>query len=257
MIDAHLHLDKYRKDKVADLINEWQDHSISGVIAVSTNLQSCYETLEWQVQFPDFVYPCIGWHPEQRLPCDKELLELIQLIHSEKDRIVGIGEIGLPHYSLGEHDSPPLEPYIEVLSVLLREAKAVNLPVALHAVHDKAAKVFELLQCETVRKAHFHWLKADNGTLEAIIEAEYVVSVTPEVCYRQRDQVLASRVPLDLLMLETDGPWPFSGPFQGIETTPMFLEKTARKIANLKDISIEKAKKQIRVNTQNFYRLLK
>lgn len=52
-------------------------------------------------QFPHFVFPCIGWHPEQRLPTEQETLELLQLIKTEQDWIVGIGEIGLPYY---KHD---------------------------------------------------------------------------------------------------------------------------------------------------------
>ena len=253
MIDAHIHLDHYPKQDIPLLIDVWRETGIEGVVAVSTNLSSCYETLDLACRFPDFVYPCLGWHPEQPLPNDHELDELIQLIRMENHRIAGIGEIGLPHYSLEKLGYPSLEPYLELVTMFLREANDHRLPVALHAVHDKAAIVIDLLQREQVTKAHFHWLKADSATLQAIIQSGYMVSVTPEVCYRKRDEILAAQVPLGQLLLETDGPWPFAGPFQGKQTTPVFLQDSAIKIAELKEIPLSAAKKYVTRNARMFY----
>ncbi|PWA12866.1 TatD family deoxyribonuclease [Pueribacillus theae] len=253
MIDAHIHLDQYPTEQIADQIKRWKEGGINGVVAVSTDLHSCYHTLSLAERFPDFVYPCLGWHPEQRLPTDKELNELIQLIRTEKHRINGVGEIGLPHYSLKQLGNPPLEPYIELFTILTCEAKAQELPVAVHAVHNKAPLALAVLKEEKMTKAHFHWLKAEAEVLKEIIHEGYFISVTPEVCYRERDKRLVQSTPMGQLLLETDGPWPFSGPFSGKSTTPLFLFDSLEKVAAIKGKSIVEAKFQLRQNIEKLY----
>src|SRR2546422_11738579 len=41
----------------------------------------------------------------------------------------------------------------------------------------------------------------------AIVDAGYFVSVTPDVVYRERDREMVAGVPLDALLVESDGPW--------------------------------------------------
>lgn len=253
MYDAHIHLDQYDLAQLPALIEKWQEYGLKGLIAVSTNLQSCYDTLNLSERFPNFVYPCLGWHPEQRLPSHSELTELVQLIRSEKHRIVGVGEIGLPHYFLAELDHPELEPYVELLTVLVREAVAERLPVALHTVYDKARVAYDLLQKENVTKAHFHWLKATEEVQQKISEAGYFVSVTPEVCYKERDTQLVNNVPLTQLLVETDGPWAFEGPFTGKETTPLFLRTSIKKLARLQTMSPREVNAQLNENLRTLY----
>jgi len=55
----------------------------------------------------------------------------------------------------------------------------------------------------------------DQQTLQNIFDSGYYVSLTPEVCYREWDQRLAKLALIEQLLIETDDPWPFSGPFEG------------------------------------------
>lgn len=255
MIDVHIHLDQYPREQLSELLNDWQSKGIQGVIAVATDLRSSYDTLELSESFPHAVFPCIGWHPEQRVPTEQEKLELLQLIKMEKERIVGIGEIGLPYYALHQLDYPPLEPYVELFTSLVQEANRHDLPVNIHAVYEKAEIAFNILRAENVKKAHFHWLKAEDNVSTNIMQAGYYLSFTPEVCYRKRDESLIKNIPLAQLLLETDGPWPFAGPFADRQTTPLFLNESVQSIAKVKGHSPEFIRQKLMTNACECYSL--
>ncbi|MCI1696382.1 TatD family hydrolase [Aneurinibacillus aneurinilyticus] len=238
-IDAHLHLDQYPESETDKLISEWRSVGITGLVAVSMNLASAYRTLELKHRYPDFVYAAVGYHPEQTLPSLLEREELFSLLRKEKERIDAVGEVGLPYYRADAVKE--LEGHCELLGQFAVIAVELALPLVLHAVHDKAQIALDILLKRNVCKAHFHWLKAPDDVVEKIVHHGYYVSVTPEVCYRERDRHLARRIPLSQLLLETDGPWPHNGPFAGRMTTPVFLHESVTAVAALHGVSVEAA----------------
>ncbi|MDR4886828.1 TatD family hydrolase [Fredinandcohnia sp. QZ13] len=252
MIDAHIHLEQYDVKVLPVQLEKWQEAGVKGVIAVSNDLPSSYRTLELRDTFPNFVHAAVGFHPEQPLPVEHDFLEWTRLVQAERKKIVAIGEIGLPHYNL-EMLPSSLEHYCDFLSQCLEIAVQHQLPVALHAVHDKAEMVFDLLQKKQVPTAHFHWLKASENVVKKIVDAGYYISVTPEVCYRTRDQKLAKQVPLSQLLIETDGPWPYEGEFKNQATTPLFLGKISSQLATLYEMYDHKLQEQLVLNTHRCY----
>ncbi|MBM7662025.1 TatD DNase family protein [Bacillus mesophilus] len=248
MIDAHIHLDQYTNAEKQ--IDSWLLAGVSNVIAVSTDLSSSYRTLELQGKYPDFIHAAVGFHPERPLPRESDFIEWESLVKRERSRIIAIGEIGLPHYNLAEL-KPTLHHYEEFLSRCLEVSARYGLPAVLHAVHDKAIIVYELLQKHEIQKAHFHWLKAPLKVVNQIVESGYYISVTPEVCYRSRDQDLANNVPLSQLLMETDGPWRFGDIFSNLATTPLLLNKVADQLAVIKgehrDLIVELTTKNTKV----------
>ena len=128
-----------------------------------------------------------------------------------------------------------------------------NLPVALHAIHEESKKVLSFLKKYSIQKAHFHWLKAPIEVIAEIVSEGYYVSVTPEVCYRERDQKLVMKVPVDQLLFETDGPWQHSGPFARKETSPLLLKEISRSVSNITNIPLKDLNRKISNNTNRLY----
>ncbi|PZE21227.1 TatD family hydrolase [Paenibacillus xerothermodurans] len=258
MIDAHIHADRYASYRIEAYIDTWRKAGVEGIIAVATDLASSYRTLELQQRFPDFVFAALGHHPEQLPPAGRDAAELFQLIEKEakSGSIAAIGEVGLPHYSLPQNPDS-LARHRELLDEFVRLAVRLDMPLALHAVHDKAVDALQILRRHNAVKAHFHWFKGHDQDVLAIVREGYFISVTPEVCYRQRDQRLLSLVPIGQLLVETDGPWPFGGPFVGIETTPLLLENTVSCAAVHKKLSTRELKTITRDNTLRLYKRTK
>jgi len=254
MIDAHIHLDEYKAEEIDQYILRWQEKGVKAVVAVSSNLASSYRIVELKKKYPDFIYAAIGFHPEQKQPTEKELMEWVQLLKIERASISAIGEIGLPHYELDRLGGQSyLQRYIPFLDYLVQIAVQEELPVLLHGVHDKVEPILEILIRNHVKKAHFHWLKAPLEMIKKIISRGYFISVTPEVCYRSRDQELLSAIPLSHLLLETDGPWSYQGPFIDRETEPLMVREIAAFVAQAKRTTPEKVIEICQSNVQRLF----
>ncbi|WP_315906401.1 TatD family hydrolase [Priestia koreensis] len=248
MYDAHIHLDQY--PDVDRSIAQWQEAGVKGVVAVSTNLRSSYDTLLLKQKYPDFITAAIGFHPEEALPSVQDVTEWKSLLLKERSLISAIGEVGLPYYSAFSNDLPSYLPFLEDMMMLANE---YELPIILHAVHSGAPIAFDLLRKHGVKNAHFHWLKASSAVVKQIVEAGYYVSVTPEVCYRERDQLLAKRVPLSQLLAETDGPWPFDGPFENRPTSPILLKESILTLSRLLEKPVHEVEAHLASNVRELF----
>ena len=83
----------------------------------------------------------------------------------------------------------------------------------------------------------------------------YFISITPDVLYEEEIQQLVLKYPLEQIMIETDGPWPFEGPFLGQMTHPRMTGESIKKIAEIKQISMNEVEQMLYENTKKFYRL--
>ncbi|RSK47913.1 TatD family hydrolase [Bacillus canaveralius] len=254
IIDAHIHLDQYSDDEIEKFFLD--GNSIDKVISVSMNLQSCKRNLE--LSFRDSrILPAFGYHPEQALPTGRELADLLEWMEKHRNTMVAVGEVGLPFYrrKKDKQGEFPLQQYIELLETFVIHAKRWGKPIILHAVYDDASIVCGLLEKHSIVKAYFHWFKGDAKTLRRIAENGYYISVTPDIVYEKEIQSMVSDFPLGQLMVETDGPWPFEGPFQGIKTHPNMIHASIKIIAQIKNLPEPDVYRRLYINTLKFYSL--
>ncbi|KAB8139334.1 TatD family deoxyribonuclease [Gracilibacillus oryzae] len=254
MIDAHIHLDWYNEEEQAIILEDLEKRTIDGVIAVSSDLNSCNNVWKLHQACPH-VYPAFGWHPEQKLPSEAELDAIEEMIHKHQDSLAAIGEVGLPYYMKKEDPFLDVQPYTEILERFLSLAKKCDLPIVLHAIYEDAELVCDLLEKHQVTKAHFHWFKGSEKTIQRMIERKYMISVTPDCLYEQEIQRLIEQYPLELMMVETDGPWQFEGPFQGQMTHPKMMEQSLAQIARIKNMPFGTVSATIVKNTVTFYQV--
>lgn len=244
MIDAHIHLDQYEDHVVSSLLEGLPEQGIESLIAVSMNLASSKRTLELAASYPGLVKPAYGFHPEQALPAEKELNVLLKWITDHAGSMAAIGEIGLPYYSRTEAvergEAWDMAPYIQLLDRLLGLAARLGKPVVLHAVYEDAWTVCDLLEQHGLTQAHFHWFKGPAATVDRMISRGYYISFTPDILYEPEIQELARRYPPELVMAETDGPWPFEGPYAGRTTHPAMVHDVAAAWGRCMDIPFQR-----------------
>lgn len=255
IIDAHIHLDQYNDEDLKVILTSLAENGCEKLISVSSCLESCKKNMDIAHKYME-VMPAFGFHPEQELPPEHIIGELFSWIDQNKDRMIAIGEVGLPYYLQRENNSMiQMEAYEELLDSFLKLASKWEKPVILHAVYDDAPIVCNLLEKHHIKNAHFHWFKGDNMTIERMIQNGYYVSITPDVLYEQEIQELVKKYPLEQLMVETDGPWPFEGIFTGKMTEPKMIHESIAAIAKLKDEKISTIYKTIYSNTKSFYQI--
>lgn len=242
-MDAHIHLEKYTDDEIAEI---FADPNLRHVLAVSMDLASSQRTLALKAKYPERIFAACGFHPEQKA---QNVDALLTFMEKHVEQIDAVGEIGIPYYVI--KNPPQLDQMI--LHKMLAFAATWEKPVVLHAVGEDVATMYTLLQEYKIEKAHFHWIKTDTTTLRKCADAGYYVSFTPDIWYNDETAKIAIFYPLSLIMVETDGPWRFKGPFSNQPTTPRLIEHVILRMAKLKQVE---PKRLANILLENSYRFL-
>ncbi|RDW19370.1 TatD family hydrolase [Oceanobacillus chungangensis] len=254
LIDAHIHLDKYARSEQRRIMSEMECAGIESLITVSYDLVSAKENLKLHREHNN-IKAAFGFHPEQQVLNDEAMQELIAFIELHNQEMIAIGEVGLPYYTRKENPFLNIEPYMEILEQFIILAKRYKKPIVLHAIYEDAGVVCNLLEKHAIKYAHFHWFKGDILTIERMIRNGYFISITPDVLYEQEIQHLVNQYPLSQMMVETDGPWTFTGPFEGKMTHPQMIHQSIEAIASIKALEIADVYRQLLRNTKQFYQI--
>lgn len=256
VFDAHIHFDKYTEEDRDAIWRSLKQNNVEGLINVSMDLSSCKENLKLAKMYPTF-YPAFGFHPEQPLPSEVEQIELLDWMEKHQTNMIAVGEVGLPFYLREQENSPslPLDKYIDLLESFIKLADKWEKPIILHAVYDDAPVVCDLLEKHNIKHAHFHWFKGDKKTMERLIQNEYYVSFTPDILYEEETREVVKNFPLDLIMAETDGPWPYEGIFTNQMTHPFMLHHVVNEISQIKKIPLNDVYSKMFENVKEFYHI--
>jgi TatD DNase family protein len=255
LVDVHCHLDARAYADLDAVCQQSQQAGVQVIVAAGTGLASNANILAMQQQYPEQIWAALGLHPERVDSSWEELEAVVAQVQAQRSRIVALGEVGLPHYALLDQrmTQEQAQQQEAFLRALVQAAVRLDLPVVLHAPHATAAVALDILRRYQPPGAVFHWHKSPPEVTMAICQAGYCISVTPEVCYRERDRQLVQMLPLDNLLLESDGPWPYSGEFTGQPTTPALVARTAVEVARLKGVSLAEVQKVTTANAQRLF----
>jgi TatD DNase family protein len=258
VIDSHCHLHDASFADLAETLRVALTHDVWGVIGSGIDPDTNARTLAAAAAFPKAVWPCLGFHPEHPELDDGVLERVLDQVQAHHPRAVALGEVGLPWYSLqGNADAASLMTRGRArLDRLLQAAARYDLPVVLHAPHGAAVGAFEALKRHGIERAVFHWHKAPPEVTRAIVDAGYLVSVGPEVVYRERDRALVYDTDLESLLIESDGPWPYRGEFDGMSSGPWLVGRVAEEIAKIKRLPVDDVMFQLSANTCRLFDLM-
>lgn len=257
IVDSHCHLHDAAFADVRSTLARAAEASVWGMVAVGCDPDTNEVTLAAAKKAPRAVWAAIGFHPDRTQLTDEDLDRVESQVAEHYGHIVALGEIGLPWYSLAGAADPAslMVRGRERLERLLGLAARWDLPVVLHAPHGAAVGAFEALRRHGIERAVFHWHKAPEDVTRRIVDAGYFVSVTPEVVYRDRDRALVAQVPLESLLVESDGPWPYHGEFEGMASGPWLASRVAEEIAKLKQLPVDDVTSELTANACRLFDL--
>jgi TatD DNase family protein len=258
LIDSHCHLHDATFADLRDTLRTALAHDVYGVVGVGCDALTNLTTLEAAAAAPKSVWACLGFHPDWPHLTEADLDAVEAQIERYHPRLVAVGEIGLPWYALeGRSDADDLMARgRRCLDRLLAAAARHDLAVVLHAPHGAAAGALEALRRHAIERAVFHWHKAPADVTRAIVEAGYFVSVTPEVVYRERDRDLVERVPLESLLVESDGPWKYAGEFAALPSGPWLAGRVAEEVAKIKRLPVDDVMHRLTANACRLFELV-
>jgi TatD DNase family protein len=258
IIDSHCHLHDPAFEDTRGAVTRATEHNVWGVVAVGCDMDTNRCTMEAAAANGKTVWPAFGFHPERTDLDDDDLAAVERQVMTDHSRLVALGEVGLPWYSLeGAADAASLmargrRRFARLLDLAVR----YELPVIVHAPHGAAQMALQALLDKGVDRAVFHWHKAPPHVTRAIVDAGYLVSVTPEVVYRERDRELVEAVPLESLLVESDGPWPYGGEFEGMASGPWLVSRVAEEVAKIKRLPVDETIYRLTENTCQVFDLV-
>lgn len=259
LLDTHIHLDRYSLSDQEAIVADIRHSEVQSIISVSMDLASCKRNLELSRLYGTMVRAAFGYHPEQPVPSTAETKALLDWMEEHADDMIAVGEVGLPYYAKLEAESEGRSwdnrPYEYLLEQFILFAKKHHKPVILHAVYEDAETACRLLEKYGVTRAHFHWFKGSRDTLLRMAGNGYYISFTPDILYEDEIREIARLYPDHLVMTETDGPWPFEGPFAGQMTHPRMTSAVAAAWAELQGVSVLAARERLYENAVRLYGL--
>jgi len=196
------------------------------------------------------VFPAFGLHPMRASRYDEELLEELAGFAAQA---VAIGEIGLDYAVAGVSR----EAQAAAFRAQLRLAVNLGLPVLIHC-----RRAFDdLIRIAREEKVHKTGgvMHAFSGSLEVArlcMGEGLMISLAGAVTYHNAVKAprVASRAPLDSLLLETDAPDMAPEPYRGAVNEPAYLIETARAVARVRGIDIEELAGITTANAERLFR---
>lgn len=251
MIDSHLHLEAFEKPE--EIIKESSNYMTALITSVA-DPKDAKLVLDLREKYKNFVFACLGFHPECiRNYSDREILDYIGFIKNVKNKICGIGEVGLD-YSEGCKDINK-DKMKEIFVYFIELAKELKLPLVLHT-RDAFEDTLKILENRAPEKVIFHCFTGSEEVLEKILEKEnYFISLATNIVYIKRLRRLIEKIPLERLILETDSPWLDPESPRTLTNRPWKIKFSADLISQIKKIPFEEVIEKTSKNTIKLFSL--
>lgn len=251
LIDSHAHLDMqdFDEDRVK-IIERAVEGGVTHIITVGTDLDSSLYALKLAKKH-ESIYAAVGYHPHNAQKCNSQFLDKLSEIALEP-KVVAWGEIGLDFFRRYSPKDDQLKIFLRQLEI----ANDLNLPVIIHdrEAHNDVLTILKKMG-KGKRKGVIHCFSGDIDLAMAFIELGYYISIPGTVTYKKAVQTkeVASNIPLEHMLVETDAPFLAPVPKRGKRNEPLFANYTAQEIARLRNIKFEKVAEQTSKNAKTLF----
>ena len=270
LIDSHCHLDHfYYKKDLDQVIERAKKAGVKIILTNGIDYETNMAALKIAEKYPEIVRVSLGVYPPDALDreyeeenkkgasnilSEKTINENIKLIEKNKDKIIGIGEIGLDLYT-GKNITEQLE----ILDKMMKLAIKLNKPVTIHT--RKAEKeILDYLEAHRSNpdKIILHCFSANRTLIQRAINKGYIFSIPTNVVRSEAFQHVVSICPITQILTETDGPYlsPFKnedGSFNRNESG--YIRESIKTIAKIKNLSEEQVENQIQKNFERIFKI--
>lgn len=243
LVDTHCHLNfnAYDDDR-QQVIERATAAGVTRIINPGIDPQSSQEVIDLAAQHTG-VYAAVGVHPNSSAAFTAGTLAEIEAL-AAAPKVVAIGEIGLDYY----WDKSPKEQQWAAFEAQLDLARRLLLPVIIHN-RDASQDVMAILENHAAslpadlrqRPGVLHSFSASSHIAERALQAGFYLGFTGPVTYNKADDLraIARDVPLDRILVETDGPFLPPVPYRGKRNEPAYIPYIVERLAGLKQLTDE------------------
>jgi TatD DNase family protein len=254
-IDSHCHLCMLDltpyNNSMQELIASCKANGVDKMINISTSMDDMPEVIKIAEQFAD-VYASAGIHPSDDL--DKVITREDILHFAAKEKVVAIGETGLDYH----YNDSGFDVMQKRFAMQIELAKELQKPLIIHTRAAEQDTLGIMRECDaTSAGGVMHCFTESLAMAKASLDLGFYISISGIVTFKNAANVqeLASYVPLDRLLIETDAPYLTPDPYRGQANYPMYVSYVAKKIAELKNISLAEVARQTTENCQMLFNI--
>jgi len=256
LVDTHTHLmdPAFDADREA-VLQRASEAGVDALLLVGDDLESSRGALDLARRIP-WARASVGIHPNSAAEASAADFEAIAEL-ARTPEVVAIGETGLDYY---RHHTPPSRQR-DVLEWHLRLAEQFGLPAI---VHNRQADtdVADALVASAVRGVSratpgvLHCFSStDPLYLQRMLDAGYFVSFAGPLTFKSAEnlRMMARRVPVDRLLVETDCPYLAPVPHRGRRNEPAFVRETATCLADVVGLEVALLAQHLWANSMHVF----
>jgi TatD DNase family protein len=262
-IDSHAHLDgkQFATDR-DQVIARAREAGVTTIVAIGNgdgpvNFDCGLQLAE---QY-DFMYATIGIHPHEARLADQAAFDRMQQL-ARHPKVIAWGEIGLDYF----YDYSPRETQQQVFAQQMELAAVAKLPIVIHCrPSDGSDNAWQ----DCLRLIEEQWAQCGLGGIlhcftgswpqaKRALDMGFMISFAGNVTFPKAQQIrdAALEVPLDHMLIETDSPYLAPVPYRGKRNEPAFVRETARRVGELRGLSMEEMGERTSRNFYNFFKLV-
>jgi len=259
IFDTHCHpqLEQYNEDR--DSVLERAKNAGVFMICIGTDYETSREGIEL-AQKNDGMWATAGLHPNDNLgeKFDSGIYEKLL----KMDKVVGMGEVGLDYYWTPDPKDQNIQKkrFEEQLDLAVR----MSIPLILHSrdagkgssgkVHIDMTEM--LLDFQPTKAGVAHSFTGGIEEARKYLDLGFCLGFNGIVSFARQYDSVVQYVPLDRILLETDAPFLAPEPFRGKRNEPMHVTEVAKKIAEIRNESIDRVIAQTTENCRKLFNLV-
>jgi TatD DNase family protein len=251
LIDTHCHL--YLQDFDSDreaVIARAEAAGVRKFYLPSVDSAIFSALLDMETQFAGKCMAMCGLHPCSVKESWQDELSFFRN-WLEKKKFSAIGEIGLDFYWDKSFEQQQYHAFREQI----RWAKESKIPIVIHS-RESMKETIQVVKEEQngSLKGIFHCFGDSLDSAKSIIDLGFKLGIGGILTYKKSKlPEVIKEIELDHLVLETDAPYLSPAPFRGKRNESSWLSYTARKLAEIKSISVEEVARITSLNALNLF----
>ena len=250
MIDSHCHLD--HEPLLSDLTNVIKRSKKVGIkklLTISTSFAS-FDRIKNIIEKDEIIFGTIGIHPHETTD-NKITTDVIVKSITDNKKIIGVGETGLDFFYNNSDKNDQIISFKQHIEASI----ITNTPLIIHS-RDAEEETFNILSNykDQNLKILMHCFTGSKDFANKLLTLNAFFSASGIITFKNSIELQDTfkSLPLDKILIETDSPFLAPVPNRGKKNEPSFIDFTAQKLADIKNIS---KLELINFTTNNFNKL--
>lgn len=274
LIDIHSHINfNAFKEDASEVIRRTLEGEV-WMVLVGSQIDTSRRAVMYAQKYPEGVYAAVGLHPIhlEETTVDKAEIDAGKGVPGFRTRVeeydydaykklaespkaVAIGECGLDYYR-GRDDDESKKRQGDTFREQIALAREVGKPLMIHCrnAYEDLLTILKEERAEDVG-GDVHFFAGSWEIAKRFLDMGFYLSFTGVLTFAHDYDEVVKNMPLERIMTETDAPYVSPVPHRGKRNEPLWVEYTARRIAEIKGLEPELVFQQTVSNARRVFKI--